>query len=165
MGRSQQLLAAGIAFCRQGGTIDFTTSTTAYDLAHGEIPAAQAVAYCLAQGVAPERLTMSSDGHASLPIFDEDFNLLGLEVGKEASLLRSFQEAVFTHNISIEHALMTITSNPANLLGLKKGRINMNADADLVLMDARTLTPHSVWSNGILMVEHGHAKVKGTFED
>jgi len=165
MGRSQQLLAAGIAFCRQGGTIDFTTSTTAYDLAHGEIPAAQAVAYCLAQGVAPERLTMSSDGHASLPIFDEDFNLIGLEVGKEASLLRSFQEAVFTHNISIEHALMTITSNPANLLGLKKGSINVNADADLLLMDARTLTPHSVWSNGILMVEHGHAKVKGTFED
>ena len=164
MNRNKALLDAGIHFCDQGGTIDFTTSTTDYDLAHGEYAAAHALAYCLEQGVAPNQLTMSSDGHASLPIFDKDFNLLGLEVGKEASLLTSFQQAVKEYNVPIEHALMSITSNPADILGVDKGRLKTASDADVVLLDKETLTPEYVWANGTLMVQNRHAVIKGLFE-
>ncbi|KKL05726.1 hypothetical protein LCGC14_2603140, partial [marine sediment metagenome] len=51
MNRNKALLDAGIDFCKAGGTIDFTTSTTEYDLAHGEYAAARALAYCLEHGV------------------------------------------------------------------------------------------------------------------
>ncbi|WP_257326922.1 beta-aspartyl-peptidase [Pseudoalteromonas rhizosphaerae] len=164
MNRNKALLDAGILFCEAGGTIDFTTSTTEYDLAHGEYAAAQALAYCLTHNVKPTQLTMSSDGHASLPIFDDQFNLLGLEIGKEASLLGAFQQAIRQYEVSIEHALMAITTNPANVLGIKKGTISKGSDADLVLLDSNTLAPQHVWSNGIHMVEHGFAIIKGAFE-
>ena len=59
---------------------------------------------------------------------------------------------------------MTITANPANLLGLNKGSIDVGSDADLVLLDKHSLTPHYVWSNGLLMVEQGKALIKGMFE-
>jgi beta-aspartyl-dipeptidase (metallo-type) len=164
MNRNEALLNAGIQFCSEGGTIDFTTSTTQYDLAHGEYAAAHALAYCLAQGVAAKQLTMSSDGHASLPIFDKNVALLGLEVGKASSLLHSFQQAINQYNVSIEHALMSVTSNPADVLGLNKGRLKTGADADIQLLDANTLTPEYVWANGVLMVQNTHAVVKGLFE-
>lgn len=164
MNRNKALLDAGIAFCKAGGSIDFTTSTTEYDLAHSEYAAASALAYCLEHGVDATKLTMSSDGHASLPIFDDSFNLLGLEVGKEASLHTSFMQAVHEYGVSIEHALMAITSNPAQVLGLNKGTIRIQGDADLVLLDEKTLSTKHVWSNGKLMVEQGEAIVKGPFE-
>ncbi|WP_404344190.1 beta-aspartyl-peptidase [Pseudoalteromonas mariniglutinosa] len=164
MNRNKALLDAGIAFCQQGGSIDFTTSTTDYDLAHGEYAAARALAYCLDKGVDPSLLTMSSDGHASLPIFDDKFNLIGLEVGKESSLLHAFTQAVHEYGISIEHALMAVTSNPAQVLGINKGTLTLGGDADLLLLNEKTLVPQHVWSNGIHMVEDNKAIVKGAFE-
>ena len=164
MNRNAELVASGIEFCQQGGTIDFTTSTTEYDLAHGEMAAAHALAHCLDKGVNPTLLTMSSDGHASLPIFDKNNQLVGLEVGQERSLLTSFIDAVKSHGVSLEHALMSITSNPADVLGIKKGRIKRNRDADLVLLDKDTLEPIHVWSRGKLLVEDRVATTFGRFE-
>ena len=95
---------------------------------------------------------------------DKGFNLLGLEVGKESSLLTSFQQAVKQYNVPIEHALMSITSNPADILGLNKGRLKTASDADIVLLDKETLSPEYVWANGTLMVQNSHAVIKGPFE-
>ncbi|MCG9759696.1 MULTISPECIES: beta-aspartyl-peptidase [unclassified Pseudoalteromonas] len=153
MNRNAELLTAGIAFCKAGGTIDFTTSTTEYDLANGELAAAEALAYCLDKGVNPQQLTMSSDGHASLPIYNVQNELVGFEVGSESSLLSSFQQAVQQFGVPIELALQSITANPAHILGLDKGKLYVGGDADLVLLDAATLTPHSVWCNGKKMLE------------
>lgn len=164
MNRNQALLDAGLEFARGGGTIDFTTSTTAYDLAHGEVSAAAALAYALDQGIAPCRMTMSSDGHASLPVFDQDNNLIGLEVGHESSLLTSFIEAVQQHQVPLEQALMAITSNPAQVLGIAKGQLTAGADADLVLLDKTSLQPTHVFCRGRHMVEDGNAIVRGRFE-
>ena len=164
MNRNLDLLKSGIHFCSQGGTIDFTTSTTQYDLDHGEVAAAEALAYCLDQGVAANKLTMSSDGHASLPIFDKHNELVGLEVGKESSLLASFVDAVHAHGVSLEHALMAVTSNPADILGIDKGRLSIGADADLVLLEQQSLSPLHVFSRGQHMVADGVAIKKGMFE-
>ncbi|MEI5637589.1 MULTISPECIES: beta-aspartyl-peptidase [unclassified Pseudoalteromonas] len=152
MNRNAELLTAGIAFCQAGGTIDFTTSTTEYDLAHGELAAAEALAYCLEKGVDPSKLTMSSDGHASLPVFDSNNHMVGFEVGQEASLLTSLQQAVNEFKVPLELALQAITKNPASILGLAKGIITRGGDADLVLLDKDTLSVHSVWCNGEAMV-------------
>ena len=68
------------------------------------------------------------------------------------------------YGVSIEDALMAITSNPADVLGLKKGNIAINTDADLVLMDSQSLKPLHVLSQGTLMVDNGFAVIKGPFE-
>ncbi len=164
MNRNKALLDAGIRFATAGGTIDFTTSTTEYDLAHGEYSAARALAYSLQAGVIASRLTMSSDGHASLPVFDEQNNLIGLEVGHESSLFTAFTEAVQQHDVPLEQALMAVTSNPADVLGLKKGRLAENADADLLLLDADSLALKHVFCNGQHMVSDGKPLVLGRFE-
>ena len=163
MNRNSELLMAGIEFCKAGGTIDFTTSTTDYDLAHGELAAAEALAYCLEKGVADSQLTMSSDGHASLPIYDAHNNLIGFEVGQESSLLHAFQQTVLEFNVPLEQALMAITQNPAHILGLAKGQIKVAGDADLVLLRHEDLAVDSVWSNGQAMVLDRQIIQKGFF--
>lgn len=163
MNRNAELLTAGIEFCKAGGTIDFTTSTTEFDLANGELAAAEALSYCLDKGVSVERLTMSSDGHASLPIYNSENQLVGFEVGEERSLLLSFQQAVKQFNVPLESALKAITQNPATVLGLNKGTIKIEADADLVLLDKSSLDIHSVWCNGRKMVCNKKAVVTGFF--
>lgn len=164
MNRNAELLSAGIAFCHAGGVIDFTTSTTDYDIANGELAAAEALAYCLDHGVEVSRLTMSSDGHASLPIYNDTNQLIGYEIGDESSLLGALKQAVNQFNVAIEDALASITSNPARVLGLAKGTLKVGSDADLVLLTQETLDVHSVWSNGICMVENGIALNNGFFK-
>ena len=165
MNRNLSLLDAGVAWTKTGGVIDFTTSTNAQFIAEGEIPAAEAVAYCLKNGVDISRLTMSSDGNASLPVFDTHGALMGLEVGKVSSLYDSFKALVTLHQIGIEKAVSTITSSPADILGLKqKGRLSAGKDADIVLLNKQTLAIESVIAKGKIMVSAGAPVNHGTFE-
>jgi beta-aspartyl-dipeptidase (metallo-type) len=138
--RQAALLADGFEFVREGGSIDFTTSSTPDFVAAGEIPAALALADALAAGLPIERLTMSSDGQASLPHFDAQGRLLSLEVAPIASLLASVREAVELHGVPLATALAAATSSPAAVWGLpRKGGIVPGLDADLILLDRETL--------------------------
>lgn len=163
--RNQALLNAGFAFAAAGAVIDFTTSTTSYDLLHGEIAAAEALAQAINRGICSSQLTMSSDGNASLPIFNSSGQLLGLEVGKISSLWQSVRSAVFDWQVPLPTALATVTSSPANILGLtQKGRLQPGLDADLLLIRCDDLAIDSVFAKGKSLVRSGKAVVKGTFE-
>ncbi|MBU2180046.1 MAG: beta-aspartyl-peptidase [Gammaproteobacteria bacterium] len=163
--RNQAIFAAGLRFAQAGGVIDFTTSTTAYDLKHGEVAAAQALALALTQGIPVSQLTLSSDGNASLPIFSSSGQLLGLEVGKVSSLYASARSAVMDYQVTLSNAIAAITSSPADVLGLHhKGRIAVDKDADIVLIDKKTLHIDSVFAKGKTMVKAAKAVVVGTFE-
>lgn len=163
--RNLDLLEAGMAWAAQGGFVDMTTSTNAQFLAEGEIPAAKALAMCLQRGVPVSQLTMSSDGNASLPLFDSQGRLIGLEVGQVASLYQAMVEAVQQYNVPLTQALTSVTLTPARILGLTgKGRIASGADADLLLVDDDTLAIDSVYAKGRQMVAEGVPLVKGTFE-
>lgn len=165
MNRNRRIFEAGIEFAKKGGVIDFTTSTTAYDLQHGEVAAAAALAEALYLGIAPLQLTLSSDGNASLPVFNEDGELQGLEVGQVRSLFDSFRDAVKRHQVPLSHALTAVTAAPAAVLGLsQKGRIAPRLDADLLLLRRDDLQLDSVIAKGRLLVQGGQALVKGTFE-
>lgn len=165
LNRNQALLDAGIQWTQQGGVIDMTTSTNKEFIAKGEIPAAQAIAYCLQQGVDPRRLTMSSDGNASLPVFAADGSLCGLEVGRVQSLFDSLVELVTDHKVALPEALATVTRNPAVVTGLNhKGQIRVGNDADLILCSSEQLHATHVMGKGRWLVRDGQAVVKGTFE-
>lgn len=163
--RNQALLDAGFAFAAAGAVIDFTTSTTSYDLQHGEIAAAEALAQAINRGIDSSQLTMSSDGNASLPIFDSSGKLLGLEVGKISSLWQSARSAVLDWRLPLPLVLATVTSSPASILGLaQKGRLQPGLDADLLLIRCDDLAIDSVFAKGRSLVRAGKAVVKGTFE-
>lgn len=164
--RNASLLEAGMQWAKQGGYIDFTSSTNQKFIDEGEVPAAKALADCLDAGIAVSQLTMSSDGNASLPVFSKSGELVGLEVGRVGSLYEAFQEAVLEHGVGIVDAISSVTLSPANLLKLKhKGRISLGADADFVLATKDRLLLEQVYAKGQCMVRGGEAIVKGTFEN
>ncbi|KOO57407.1 isoaspartyl dipeptidase [Rheinheimera sp. KL1] len=165
MNRNEALFQAGIEFAKAGGVIDFTTSTTAYDLQHGEVAAAEALARALQGGVPTMNLTLSSDGNASLPIYNGNGELVGLEVGKVQSLYQVARQAVLEYQVPLTAAITAITAAPAAALGLKhKGRVAAGMDADLVLLHKTDLTIRDVFAKGRQLVQNGQAIVKGTFE-
>lgn len=148
--RHADLLADGFAFVREGGSIDFTTSSTADFITAGEIPAALAIAKALDAGLPVSRLTLSSDGQASLPHFDAQGRLISLEVAPIASLLATVREAVQQHGVPLAVALQTVSTSPAGIWGLasQKGGIAVGMDADFVLLDRHTLALHWTMARG-----------------
>jgi len=155
--RTELTLSAGFKFAKQGGRIDFTTSTTPQIIAQGEIPAAQALAMAIEQGIDIEQLTMSSDGNASLPIFDEKGILVDLQVGLVKSLHQSMVDSVKQYDVDFQLALSSITSSPADILKLThKGRIQVGNDADLNLLNEKTLAINSVFAKGKQIIKEGH---------
>lgn len=163
--RNEALFQAGIEFAKAGGVIDFTASTTNYDLQHGEVAAAEALARALQAGVPTMNLTLSSDGNASLPLYNNDGELIGLEVGKVQSLYQVARQAVLEYQVALTDAITAITAAPAAVLGLKhKGLIAAGLDADLVLLHKSDLTIRDVFAKGRQLVQNGQAIVKGTFE-
>ena len=166
MGRNPDLFEEGIAFAREGGFIDYTTSTTPQILEEGEVKCSRALRACLDNGVAVEQITFSSDGQGSLPVFNADNEMIGLSVGSCESLFPEVKSAVQDENVPLETALRVITSNPADLYRLEtKGRIAVGCDADLVLLDGADLSIRTVLAMGQVMVRDGRVEVYGTFEE
>ncbi len=165
MNRNRRVFEAGVEFAKKGGVIDFTTSTTDFDLQHGEVAAAAALAEALYLGIAPLQLTLSSDGNASLPLYNDDGELQGLQVGQVRSLFQSMRDAVQRHHVPLAQALTSVTAAPAAVLGLQqKGRLAPGLDADLVLLRRDDLQIDSVIAKGRILVQAGQALVRGTFE-
>ena len=163
--RNIALFNAGLEFARAGGVIDFTTSTTEHDLKHGEVAAAEALSHALRAGIPAMQLTMSSDGNASLPVYSQNGELLGLEVGQVNSLLKALQTAVLKLDVNLSDALTSVTAAPAQILGLKqKGQLAVGKDADMLLLNSQSLSIDTVIAKGRRLVSAGKPVVYGTFE-
>ncbi len=163
--RNTELLAEGIRFAKAGGTIDFTASTTPELLAAGEVSCAKAMKTALEAGVNENNITFSTDGHASLPEFDANGQLISLKVGAMTSLIQALQSAVLEENIKLETALKAITQNPARQLKLSdKGELRENSDADLLFLDPDTLGINSVMARGQWLMREQKLVKKGLFE-
>ena len=163
--RNIALFNAGLEFARAGGVIDFTTSTTEYDLKHGEVAAPEALSHALRAGIPAMQLTMSSDGNASLPVYNHNGELLGLEVGQVNSLLKALQTAVLKLDVNLSDALTSVTAAPAQVLGLKhKGQLAVGKDADMLLLNSQSLSIDTVIAKGRRLVSAGKPVVYGTFE-
>lgn len=159
------LFDSAIDFARRGGYIDFTTSTTPYFIAQGEVKAAEALKICLEKGVSIDKITFSSDAQGSLPNFDENGKLVGLLIGSASSLYASVREAVLDYGVEISDAVRVVTENTAKILKLKeKGRIEKDMDADIVLVDSENLKIQTVLSKGIVMYKDGETIIKDTFQ-
>lgn len=163
--RNPTLFNSSMDYLRSGGFIDLTTSTTPEILASGEVKCSQALAALLAEKAPIEQITFSSDGNASLPLFDENNTLKGLQVGRVSSLWDEVRDAIQQENIAPEIALKVATLNPAEVLKLSsKGRLRANGDADLLIIDPDSLAIESVMSQGTWRILDQKILHKGPFE-
>lgn len=165
MNRNPYLFEEAVEYAKNGGYIDFTTSTDPVFWDEGEVKASKALKICLDRGVEDSHITFTSDGQGSLPVFNEKKECIGVGIGRVTSLFDQVKDAVKEDGVPLEKALKVITSNPAELLKLKnKGRILKGYDADLVLLDKDTLEIDTVIAKGRLMLEGRRVLVYGTFE-
>lgn len=163
--RNRELFEEAIQYAKNGGYIDFTTSTVPQFIAEGEVPASEAYVLGLKAGVDKSHMTFTSDGQGSLPLFNESGELLGLDVGRVTSLYESVRKLHMAHALPMEIALLPATKNPAKLLKLyKKGRIFEGGDADLLLIEKSTFNISDVMAMGEWLMKDAVIIKKGTFE-
>lgn len=165
--RNAYLFEEGIKFAKKGGIIDFTGNSDPdlWEKLYGEVKVSKAIKRVLEEGISEDNFTLTSDGQGSFPMFDDKGNYKGIGIGTSSCLLESIKACVFEENIPLEKAIRAITVNPANILKLKnKGKIEKNYDADLCLLDEKTLDIDMVIAKGKIMVKGGNPTVFGVFE-
>ena len=122
--RNEDLLKSSVEYAKMGGLIDLT--------AHPG-KTLRSIEYLLSRGVPIESITVSTDGNGSMPIFDKNGILKKMDVSPVDTLLGIFRESLNTK--LWPEIIKTITENPAERLGLRKGRIEEGMDADLLVFD------------------------------
>ena len=159
--RKKALFEEAVELAKRGCHVDIT----AFPVEEGEDawPAAEALLRYLDSGAPPERVSISSDAGGCLPCFDDHGRVCGMDVGHSGALLDTLNE-LLARGLSLERALPAFTSNVAALLRLPgKGRIEVDADADLVALDANGVVDHA-WLGGVAHVAAGEAVRRGMFE-
>lgn len=163
--RHEELLEAGIAFAKRGGTVDFTTSSLSPEKKQTDLKPSRGLKKMLKAGVSEDLITFTSDGQGSLPKFDEKRRFTGLGVGKVQSLWDELKDAVLEEKLPLAQVWKTASENPARLLKLtQKGTIADEKDADLLLVEKEHFTLDAVMAKGSWLKQGEHL-LKGTFEE
>lgn len=164
MNRSHQVFDDGLDYLKMGGSVDFTTSTTPLFLEEGEVSCADGVVRIINDKLDISKVTLSSDGQGSLPVFDKSGNVIGIEIGRVTSLYGAVRECI-EKKVPVEIAISLVTSNPAVIYGLnRKGFLKTGYDADMVLVDKDTLEIDTVVAKGEFLKRQGKNLKKGSFE-
>ncbi len=157
-GRHPEVFRRACEFAKAGGIMDITTGGGNY-----LGTAAETLRAALAAGVPAERITLSSDGHGSMPRFDDAGEMVGLAVG----LINCNKETIgeLAKDLGLETALRFMTTNVAHALNLtEKGAIVPGADADMLVVDD-AFEPQWVFMRGRIAMREGELLMKGAFEE
>ncbi len=159
--RRKALFDEAIELARGGSSVDITAFPVADD--EDGWPADVALSRFLDAGAPADRVTISSDGGGCLPVFDEQGEMLSMDIGSPASMAQTLK-ALLTAGMPLQTALPAFTSNVAELLRLHdRGRIAAGGVADLVVLDERhDIT--DVMAAGTWHVREGQIRVRGQFE-
>lgn len=80
-------------------------------------------------------ITMSTDANGSCPIW-EDGCVVGMKKSNNSLIHNLVKYLICYENFSIADAIRYVTINPSSALGLlNKGKITVNNDADMIIMD------------------------------
>jgi len=159
--RRKALFEEALALAATGCTVDITAFPVAQD--EDAWSAADALLRYLDSGAPETRVTVSSDGGGCLPVFDREGRVTSMDVGRSRALAATLHE-LLTRGLPLERILPAFTSNVAALLRLPhKGRIDVGADADLVVLDEAGHV-HEVMARGVWQMRGGVLQRLGTFE-
>ncbi|HOU98911.1 MAG TPA: beta-aspartyl-peptidase [Bacteroidales bacterium] len=160
--RNDYTLESAKEFAKRGGYIDITTSSYPY-FPEYEVKPSKCIPILLEAGIPIEKITFTSDACGSLPGFDENGNLIKLEMGLPSANFRELMDAVNQEGVPLEIAVKVLTSNPADILKLhQKGRIAVGKDADLVFIDNQRI--YHVMAMGKFMMKDATILKKGSYE-
>ena len=163
--RTENLFNMGVEYIKEGGYVDFTTSSDEEFLEEGELTASEALKKIVDMNLPISHITFSSDGNGSMPNFNEKRELIGLKICNVKSLYGEVKKAILNKGIPIEIALSTITSNVAKILKLEdKGEIKAGKTADFVLVNKESLDIEDVYAKGMQVVKDKIPIKKGMFE-
>ena len=159
-GRIRHVFDAAVEFALKGGHIDITTGASCcFD------NASLAVLAALEAGVDPKLITLSTDGHGSVPRFNEKGEMAGLGVGGVEGNLLAFKRLVGDYGMSIEKALPFVTSNVASALGLADQGVVAKGACGNACLFTEDFRLTDVVARGRVMMREGEVVVKGTFEE
>ncbi|MCR4943672.1 MAG: beta-aspartyl-peptidase [Clostridium sp.] len=165
MNRSTELFNDGIEYIKKGGYIDLTTSSNPDYMEPGEIRASEGLAKLYKKNIPIEHVTFSSDGNGSLPLYDKNNKLVGIDICSVKSLYGEVRNAVLNYNVPLEIAIKVITSNASDILKLSDvGRIKSKFNADFVMADMKSLEITDVFARGRFLIKDNKILVKGKFE-
>lgn len=155
MSRNKNLFEKGLEFVKMGGYIDLTALQPSEDINTSEFNTIDGILMAYENSLF-DNVTISSDGQGSLPKFDKNGNLVGLDVGSVGALIHTIKIAV-QNGVKFEDAIKLSTVNVANVLELKeKGRISPGCDADIVFLKDWDVV--SVISKGEFLMKEGQLK-------
>ncbi|OZV83909.1 hypothetical protein CA850_04550 [Micromonospora echinospora] len=127
----------------------------------GAVAPVDAVAELLDRGVPADRLTLSSDGNASVPRTLPDGTRE--EFAYRVELLPTVRALVDTGTLDLPRALALVTRNPATALGLAgTGTLRPGVPADVVVLDPE-LRVRRVFRDGTELVRDGRAVAPAPF--
>ncbi len=156
--RHPEVFRRACEFAKKGGFIDITTGGGNY---MGS--AADAVRAALAADVPFDRITLSSDGHGSMPRFNEAGEMVGLGIGSIMCDIETLRE--LKDDLGVEKALTPMTKTVAGALGLEtKGGIAVGKDADILFL-TKDLDIDWVFMMGKVAMRKGEVVMKGAFEE
>jgi len=145
------------------GYLDITTSAWPY-FPDEEIKPSSAFRLLLEAGVPDSNITFSSDACGSLPGFDENGQLVKLEMGLPSANIRELADCVINEKIPLEISLKVLTSNVAAILKLQgKGYIAAGMDADLLFLTEGMEMTH-LMAMGKWAVKDGNVVKRGAYE-
>ncbi len=153
--RAPHVFDEAIRFAKRGGFIDMTPDASYADPVDLLYKALEA-------GVPASRITFSSDGNGSMPVFDQSGTLTGITAAPVNACLKTLQKLVQS-TMPLEKALPFFSTNVANSLGIQKGQIAAGKSADLMVLAEDCELLH-VLSRGSFLLRDGQAFKKGNFE-
>lgn len=153
--RSKALFDDAIKLASRGAFVDITADEETFEW----------IAYYKKNKGDMSKLTISSDGNGSLPVFNEAGELLGLGVASTRTMYEQIVKTIKAGELTVEEVLRLVTANTAEALKLKnKGVIAEGLDADILILSKDTFEIEHVIAKGQHMIENKVVIVKGTFE-
>lgn len=158
--RKDYVFDSCLKFLECGGQVDITAGGTG-DPAQHSYGSVEGLEMIYKKYGSLERVTMTSDGNGSAPVWDDLGNMIGMGKGSSKVLLEDLKKAAENGVIPFEEVLKTMTTTPAEIYGLKNsaGRIIENGMANLAVLDedltlyATILGGKRVWAKGIGVVK------------
>lgn len=153
--RSKALFDDAIKLASRGAFVDITADEETFEW----------IAYYKKNKGDMSKLTISSDGNGSLPVFNEAGELLGLGVASTRTMYEQIVKTIKAGELTVEEVLSLVTANTAEALKLEnKGVIAEGLDADILILSKNTFEIEHVIAKGQHMIENKEVIVKGTFE-
>ena len=134
--RKYDVFDSCLKFLEYGGQIDITAGSDG-DASQKSYGSVEGLEIIYKKYGTLDRVTMTSDGNGSAPIWDELGNMIGMGKGSSKVLLADLKKATKNGIIPFEETLRTMTTIPAEVYGLKNsaGKIVENGTANFAVLD------------------------------